>query len=576
MTLSNLAYSLENLSIELIAEEEFDLEKSISDAMHILRNLVADKDYDYRSVLEFEKNAWVVPNNGGTLKFNFEDLEVLIKQHIFSNSSYYIKQIKCWTCILLRSYSVEHAHRLHSYLKIIIEKTNFLNVNKAEEFTEFIRTTTKYSNNIKNILIQVTLNFLDYGLQNETYEIYNSEFYSISSQIKPISNRRNLPPAKEVITFSMWLEHFFYEEYKLDIISPALLRYYPIVIWWKLTSIIPIRPSEFCSINRNALISTENGFYLKLPRIKNKKNVQVIDEISISNELGSIIEEYINITNIYGKSKTLISYRSIFSTYNKRYQDATRFIKYDFDVFNYSDLLYQLNSFHDEILVNKFNVKVVPYKKVTNKESFDRYDISRRILPGDTRHLAIMSLINQKFHPVEVARLAGHTSLSSYFHYSNHQTYWVDLEIHKLMHKFHGEKNDIVEEHSIWSQVSKRALLKEPTTNYNEKLLLGYCTDNLKRCFTDCIFCEHWRISFKEFEINRDLIEEMIAKHKTTATGLLTDIFNMMQAFDIDEFASINPDIKNSLDEKLMMLDDSIQKISKIKLIEEVNISNDF
>lgn len=551
----------EDISVEMISDEGFDIEQSEIAAKKILENLVNDDSDDYRLRLNFDENVWILPNNkGGTIKFDFNNLDSFLKFNNLFNKDEAIRRIKCWISSQLRSYSNSHVKLLYRHLLIAIEKTQFFQANSVVDFVEFLRTTSEYKNYYKLSLINVTLNFLDYNLLYDLYETYDKEFYSLSNSIKPEKLRRTLPPVKDIITFSMWLDHFYKIESIKEIPSPLFIRFYPVVIWWKLTSIIPLRPSEFCAIERNALKKIKNSYFLKLPRKKNKKNVQVIDEINISEELGNLINNYILLTDKYGKTKTLISYRSINSTYTEAYKKNTAYTKFDFDVFNYSDLQYLIKLFHENVLEKIFNVSVIPHKQELYNTNEVSYDINKRISPGDTRHLAIMSLINQKFHPIEVARLAGHSTLSSYFHYSNHQAYWVDLEVQKLMHNFHKERNkrnngDIERSQSLWSEITTRALFKPPTSNFREKKTLGYCTDNLKRCFTGCLFCKHWRISNEEFNENKHIIQEKISQKKAEATGLLTDILNMMQAFDVDEFAAINPDIKNALDEKLMMLD---------------------
>ncbi|MCZ2259411.1 hypothetical protein [Sporosarcina sp. G11-34] len=578
--MSNYALAFEDISIESISDEQFDLMQSVYEAKSILKNLVSDDLYDSRLRLDFDKDVWVVPNNkGGTIIFNFNNLESLLANSPF-NKTESIKRIKCWITSRLRSHSSEHARALYRRLLFAIEKTDFFLKDNSEDFAEFLRTTTDHSNHEKVAIIQVTLNYLDFNLLSDLFDAYDKNFYVISKSLKPEDNRRSLPPVKEVITFSMWLEHFYKDEFAKDKVSPLLIRFYPVIIWWKLTSIIPLRPSEFCKIKRNALRTVNEKYYLKLPRVKNKKNTQIITDILISKELGDIISNYIELTNEFGRTDTLISYRSINSTYSSQYQDNTKFTKFDFNVFNYSDLQYAIDLFHDEILANKYNVSVIPLPKDRPDQDKKTYEISKRISPGDTRHLAILSLINQKYHPIEVARLAGHSTLNSYFHYSNHKAYWVDLEVQKLMYKFHKEKSksyesNVEKQQSLWSEISNRALLKPPTSEFREKKELGYCTDNLKRCFTDCVFCNHWRISTEEFNENQHLIQTKISQQKQEANGLLTDILNTMQAFNVDEFAAINPDIKNALDEKLMMLDDAIQKVAKMGLIEEANITND-
>ena len=141
------------------------------------------------------------------------------------------------------------------------------------------------------------------------------------------SNVRELPPSQYVLSFSYYLEkHFetlmesFVDKENFD---KELLMVYPLVIWWRLTTVIPMRASEFCLMERDCLIVDEDKdkntdkYYIKLPRTKQtSKRVQIMDKVAIDDEMYQLINRYIDLTNQYGKTDTLISYRSIMSVEN--------------------------------------------------------------------------------------------------------------------------------------------------------------------------------------------------------------------------------------------------------------------
>lgn len=224
---------------------------------------------------------------------------------------------------------------------------------------------------------------------------------------------RKLPPSNDVLTFSWVVESFFKE---LPKGNKHFFKYYPIYLWWTLSNLIPMRPAEFCDIDRHAL-SEENGrFYIRLPRLKQKKNhhkIQIIDKISIPQKLYREIEDYITMTNKFGPSITLISDASIEL---KRQYDRPEYFK---QRFRYNHLQLLLNEFYEEIVENIYEVAY-----------------THRIRPGDTRHFAFLNLMRQGYHPIEIARLGGHTSVQSQYHYQQHMEYWVDVEILQLMQKF--------------------------------------------------------------------------------------------------------------------------------------------
>ena len=72
------------------------------------------------------------------------------------------------------------------------------------------------------------------------------------------------------------------------------------------------------------------------------------------------------------------------------------------------------------------------YSEIIEKK-YEDYTIKRRLLPGDTRHLAFMSLLLQGLAPIEIAMLGGHTNLISQDHYQSHARYYVASEILEYM-----------------------------------------------------------------------------------------------------------------------------------------------
>src|SRR5699024_1589232 len=114
--------------------------------------------------------------------------------------------------------------------------------------------------------------------------------------------------SQDILKFSLVIEDYF----QPGMAEQEYFKFYPVYLWWKLTTIIPLRISEFCSIDRSGLNHREGDYFIKLPRKKqNNRRVQVHDEIYIPNSLANNIVEYVNRTNQFGDSKTLISYKSI-------------------------------------------------------------------------------------------------------------------------------------------------------------------------------------------------------------------------------------------------------------------------
>lgn len=151
---------------------------------------------------------------------------------------------------------------------------------------------------------------------------------------------------------------------------------YPLAIWWRLTTIIPMRASEFCLIKRDCLSVDKDKYYLHLPRTKqNTKRVQIMDKVAIDEEMYQLIKRYIDLTNQYGETDTLISYRSIMSV-----KDSVRgYIQKNTNQFNRRNL---------ETLIPRF------YRTIEQVYDF-KVEQEYHLRPNDSRHIAFMSLMMQ-------------------------------------------------------------------------------------------------------------------------------------------------------------------------------------
>ncbi|MDA1570027.1 site-specific integrase, partial [Bacillus cereus] len=256
---------------------------------------------------------------------------------------------------------------------------------------------------------------------------------------------------------------------------------YPLVIWWRLTTIIPMRASEFCLIERNCLVADEDKYYVKLPRIKQNANrVQVMDKVAIDEEMYQLINRYIELTNQFGKTDTLISYRSIMDVKNNTSNRG--YFQKNVNQFNRKNLDGMIARFYRTI-EQVYDFKVEP---------------EHQLRPNDTRHLAFMSLMMQGYSPVEIARLGGHKTIQTQLHYSNHKEYWVDCEVFKLMKKVKNTSLSTESVGTIPDEVKLKAYGDEGT--YKQKMKIGFCKDEEQKCESKrCYFCSHWGIELKEY-----------------------------------------------------------------------------
>ena len=402
------------------------------------------------------------------------------------------------------------------------------------------------SHNYRLGLVSVLCNFFDYA-DLEIASDYLPVLIELRDKMpQQKSNVRELPPSQYVLTFSYYLEKRFetlMERFiDRETFDKELLMIYPLVIWWRLTTIIPLRSSEFCLIKRDCLIVDEGKCYIKLPRTKqNAKRVQIMDKVLVDNEIYQLINRYIDLTNQYGKTDTLISYRSIMSVGN----DNRGFVQKNLNQFSRRNL---------ETLIPRF------YK--TMEEVYDsKIEQEYYLRPNDTRHIAFMSLMMQGYSPVEIARLGGHKTIESQLHYSNHKEYWVDCEVFKIMKKVKNTSLSNEQVGTIPDEVKLKVYGNEGT--YKQKMKIGFCKDEEKRCESKrCYFCSHWGITPDEYSEKKETIQAEILEMKNNVNELTESIQNLNKQFLQDELSRRNPELLTKVKTKANAIQSDIYKMA--------------
>jgi hypothetical protein len=307
------------------------------------------------------------------------------------------------------------------------------------------------------------------------------------------------------------------------------------MIWWMLTNIIPMRASEFCLIQRDCLVPKDGATYIRLPRTKKSKGIQVYDKVKVTSKILEIITEYLSLSEQFGETKTLISYRAILGAQKSidNYWVFRELQKKNADFFTLNIL---------KNLIPRFYTEILPlYEVYIERDKWVR--------PNDTRHIAFISLMMQGVSPIEIARLGGHSTVEAQYHYSNHVEYWIDSEVDKLMKKYAHFRSE--DEHSDEAFIPKEVTLRafQPgTTNAELPLKLGHCSDHDQRCETDnmdisgCIFeCSHWRIHPVEFIEQKQSIKALASSRKNRIHELYAFMNSLHEKILKSELTRKNP-----------------------------------
>jgi len=529
--------------IEEFSDEIFNVEQSIAEAKEIMDTLIKEKRWVKG---KFEDDYWEITKihySENHNSFNFNNLnKSLFNNHLPDD---FKDVVKCWTIYLISKYKTSAITYLILFTKAF-EITQGFRRKEIDALLTFIEN-SEYSNKYKSDMIISICNFFDYS-DIEIGEDYIPSLIELKNKIPEQKNIRQLPSSKYVLSFSYYLEKHFTQLLNQFIkhgeINKELLLIYPLIIWWKLTNIIPMRPSEFCLLKRDATFKSDEKHYIKLPRhkLKNPKRIQIPDKLLIDEELYQLIESYVKLTEQYGRTDTLISFRSIIKG-NPSTNRAV--VSKNLNQFKLSNLDSLIKDFY-KTMNNTYNCEIL-------KENYIR--------PGDTRHFAFISLMMQGYSPVEIARLGGHQTIRAQYHYSAHQEYWVDCEVFELMKKIKNSKKAVKHTETIPTEVKLKPYEKQQP--YRKKMKIGYCTDEEQKCETKlCYFCSHWGIDPDEYIEKKEKIRSDIIAMKTNINELISAIQNLNKQFLQDELTRRNSELLTNIKTKSNAVQSDIYKLA--------------
>ncbi|MEK4230492.1 hypothetical protein [Solibacillus sp. FSL H8-0538] len=562
--------------VQEYSDSSYDLNSSIEESKIILED---EMRIHQLSKCEFKENKWYIelPLESKRASVDFNTVKKSIQFNKKINTTEFINIVKCWTASLINQgyNSTVIVQMVHEGLRSFLNLTNGFTSNNYEEIAEEF---AAFSNRRKNTIRNSILNFFDYY---NDYPIEIEEYISMIYSFKVINKveARLLPPSKDILFFSKLLEDYFSNEMS----DLEYRKWFPVWLWWNLTTLIPIRPSEYCNIDRDCIFKKGDNYYIKLPRHKqklnNKRNIQILNEVRISEKLYSEIEKYKHRTASYGRTETLISYLSMPNIVNGEYVENVYYHTLRLKPYKFSLTLFRnnLSSFYKHIVFLKYKVRLDKNESSKNTLSC----ISQQLRVGDTRHLAFINLKRQGYHPTEIARLGGHVTLQTQNHYFNHIQSFVDLEVLELITNSdldsykHKIDSDFNHEQQISMSFIEKYVLRPSQTNFKMKMIDGYCTDPHQRCkVEDCWQCTSWRISEEEFIEKRCILERKLSDSESELNNVIENLKDLYKGIYAnigkDEFYSNdNNDIRKELINKSKRIDNAVRKYVNLAKVKE-------
>lgn len=232
-------------------------------------------------------------------------------------------------------------------------------------------------------------------------------------------------------TLAYYQSYFRFEDFMTDFWEKAeeqqKLLFFPIYLWWRITMIIPLRPTEFVLTPRDCIVTDSDGMpCIKLRRSKRKGTVQAVC-YKIAEDY--TIQDYRIPTKLaetvlwYRKATENVYVSDIDTLFCKHTQFKLTSMNRDNDNhYTYANLVQCLSYYYRDVLAGLYGLSVVGCKEKPLQEG----EIGEISL-GDTRHIALINLVMSGASLQTCKELAGHQHIITADHYYSNIKSFLDV-----------------------------------------------------------------------------------------------------------------------------------------------------
>lgn len=421
---------------------------------------------------KFSDNVWFCHYDLYEINVSF-DFNIDVPQEVILSLKKYMLVKLC-----IKKNEVTTIQIAFRHIKDMFEKTNVFDLETVSDFKKHI------SNNQTVLYLSNCKEFLQFCTFKEACEFYE--------KIKNFSIR-NSPKSREIPSYDSILKYDCLIRNFIDTGNTGLrMKYCPILIWWMISTIIPLRPSEFVLLKRDCIYKEKDKYYIHIERIKSRSDrknyeVPIMTEFQIPEALFEFINDFIDYANEIDNSPYLVSddfYKGYLKKVKKRNKEKITLQKFN--------ILFK--KFEKEVVEDIYHYEIVALGAVEKDNQIEKIRL------GDTRHLAFMNMLMQGLNPLYIQRIGGHYTLEEQLSYCNHLDTFTSAKTYMLS-KMLNNKNEVYyrnySDNVDWGlkQTEKELLGAKFYQLPKVKDGAGRCTStNFPmdcRC-EECLFCEHF------------------------------------------------------------------------------------
>lgn len=359
---------------------------------------------------EWKDEEWLISNQKQHYRINFGRKEFKVRK-VCKDYSGFVNNLKIFVMLRIGTCAVEHLQTMVAY--IIDETIN----------SQFYKTEIHPSDKAHGFPLMYYVEWLEL-----IPEVAPGYLKFCKRELSIVRSRNaELKKQKHPTTLCEFQAYFKFDwmirdYWKNSASKEERALYWPLYLFWIITTIIPMRVSEFCVMDLNCIKQERGKYYLTIRRSRMKGHGLKIYTYTIKGDyyectyeiprwVYDCIWDYRKITEKEQHPCGLLFSARFLTKIEGRAEKMKRpdrlFVK--------EDLGHLLECFYENVIIGQYRYQVVTDKDL-KKRYVDTEDSSMELEPGETmmiqprhtRHLAMINLIMRGCNPIIIKEFAGH------------------------------------------------------------------------------------------------------------------------------------------------------------------------